>query len=91
MFNFIIKDVPTKFVILGDKEVKANNIFSTLEEFESENDDINGYNLYSRDAADVLVDEGVLEKHIGSRMATLYRKTAKFDKFYDTFMGEYLV
>ena len=89
-FDFIVKDVPTKFIILSGKEIEANSVFNTLEEFVSENDDINGYNLYSIDTADTLVNEGILKRFTGSRMATLYRKTEKFMPFYKQFIAEFL-
>lgn len=72
MFKFIIKPVPTKFVVLGGVEVKAQSILNVLENF-VDDDDIHGYDLDTC-AADILVKEGVLEKHIGSRITTLYKK-----------------
>lgn len=87
MFKFIIKPVPTKFVVLGGVEVKAQSILNVLESF-VDDDDIHGYDLDTC-VADILVKEGVLEKHTGSRMATLYRKTAKFDSFYKQYMDEF--
>lgn len=72
MFEFIVKPVPTMFVVLGGVKVEAESVFSVLENFEGDdyvhNCDLDTY------IADILVKEGVLGKHIGSRMATLYKK-----------------
>lgn len=72
MFEFIVKPVPTMFVVLGGVEVEAESIFSVLENFEGD-DYVHSCDLDTY-IADILVKEGVLEKHIGSRMATLYKK-----------------
>ena len=40
MFKFIIKPIPTKFVVLNEKEVRAYEVMSLLEQF-SEDDEIN--------------------------------------------------
>ena len=44
MFNFIIKPVPSRFVVLGEVEVKAQSILNVLESFVND-DDIHGYDL----------------------------------------------
>lgn len=87
MFNFFIKPVPTKFVRLGDKDIEADRVCSVLEEFCCD-DNINDYYLNST-VVGILVNLGVLSRHPGSRMATLYSKTDKFDEFYKRFMEEF--
>lgn len=87
--EFFVKDVPTLFVILDGKQIKVNDIRNTLDQFATEDDAINSYNLESIAAADVLVTEGILESYIGSRMAHLYKKTDKFDQYYADFTSYY--
>lgn len=87
MFNFFIKPVPTKFVRLCDKDIEADRVHSVLEDF-YDDDNINDYRLNST-VVEVLVKLGVLVKHPGSRMATLYSKTDKFEGFYKRFMEEF--
>lgn len=88
MFTFITKDIPTKFVILQGVGVNADDVFCILENF-VDNDEINKYNLNEK-VADILVNEGILNKRTGSRNATLYCKTKKFDFFYDSYTNEFL-
>lgn len=87
MFNFLIKNVPTVFVNIKDKEINARKLLSTLYDFDND-DEINDYDL-DTSIADILVDMGVLEKYVGSRMAILYRKTDKFEEFFDSYIDEY--
>jgi hypothetical protein len=87
MFKFVTKPVPTKFVVLGGVEVNAQSVFNVLESF-VDDDDIHGYDL-DICMADILVKEGVLEKYTGSKMATLYRKTDKFESFYNQYEDEF--
>lgn len=87
MFKFISKNIPVKFVILQGIEIKANDVYWILEDF-VENDEINNYNLDEK-IADILVKEGILNKRLRSKNATLYSKTQKFDSFYDSYMKEY--
>lgn len=87
MFEFFIKNIPTTFVKIRDKELKANEVASTLEMFIDE-DEINNYYL-NTEVADVLIEEGVLIKKAGSRMAELYCKTEEFDAYYDKFIKDY--
>ena len=60
MFEFFIKNIPTTFVKIRDKELKANEVASTLEMF-IDDDEINNYYL-NTEVADVLIEEGVLIK-----------------------------
>lgn len=89
MIKFEIINIPTRFVVINDIRINANELARTLEEFVSEEYDINGYNLSYISIANDLVREGVLEKYIGSRMAHLYKKTDKFDQYYKEFFEEY--
>jgi len=86
MFEFIVKPVPIMFVVLGGVKVEAESVFSVLENFEGD-DYVHSCDLDTY-IADILIKEGVLEKHIGSRMATLYKKTDKFEDFYNQYKRE---
>lgn len=86
MFEFITKTVPIRYIVLQGEDISVTSVITTLEEFVDE-DEINAYYLYQH-TADILVKEGVLTKYIGSRMATMYCKTDKFDEFYDSFFRE---
>lgn len=87
MFKFITKPVPTRFVVIKGEEINADDLFCLLEEFCDDND-INDYNI-NQTIAEILVEEGVLYKHPGERMATLYAKTNKFNVFYDEYVDAY--
>jgi len=85
LFNFLVKDVPTKFVVLSEQEFEVNNVISVLDMFAT-GDGINNYEL-NEDVANILVYQHVLEKY-SDRNTTLYRKTKNFDRFYEQFWLE---
>lgn len=91
MITFTTKMVPTKFVKIRDKEINGRDVYSVLEIFagEDDNTEINNYDIPDITAADLLVEEGILKKDVGSRMAILYSKTDKFNEFYDNYFKEY--
>jgi len=85
LFNFLVKDVPTKFVVLSEQEFKVDDVVSVLNIFAT-SDDVNNYEL-NEGVADILVYQHVLEK-CSSRNTTVYKKTENFDRFYAQFWLE---
>ena len=85
--NFFVKPVPTLFYKLGDKSLKAYDILMVLEAIE-ENEEVKDYGIDSL-VAGMLVTEKIVNKRIGSRMATLYSPGERFREFSKTFKEEY--
>jgi len=88
MFEFIMKDIPTRFVKLGSEEVEAVVFFKVLEQFK-DSDGIPDYYLSNEKVVEWLAKEGLVEKRKGRGLSITYKRTSKFDDFRIKYQSEY--
>lgn len=74
--------IPVKFICVNEEKMELNAMLRTLEDF-SEGDVYKGYELLDKNIVKSLVKEGFLQEYIGKKQSILYRKTDRFDEFYE--------